>query len=301
MQLGLQVTNFTWPNGQAHLGDSFGVLVQRAERAGFTSLWVMDHFLRRPVELEMLEGWSALAFAAARTNRIKLGTLVTGVTHRHPGVLVKIATTLDVLSHGRAYFGIGAGWYEEEHRALGIPFPPVGERFERLEETIQIALQMWSGDDAPYRGKYYQLERPLNCPEAVHQPHPPILIGGGGEHRTLRLVARYADHWNLPNVPVVGDEEVQHKMEVLREYCQSIGRPFEQIEKSVLEVIHVRRDGRDGSLTPAAAVERCAKLASLGFDQVILCMMDEYYDLDTFDLLATEVIPAVEKLAVAGR
>jgi F420-dependent oxidoreductase-like protein len=311
MQLGLQVTNFTWPDGQAHLGDTFGLFVQRAERAGFASLWVMDHFLQsaqtdegthpRPVELEMLEAWSALAFAAARTNRIKLGTLVTGVTYRHPGILVKMATTLDVLSHGRAYFGIGAGWHEEEHRALGIPFPPVTERFERLEETLQIALQMWAGDDTPYRGKHYQLDRPLNYPQAVHKPHPPILLGGGGEHKTLRLVARYADHWNLPNVPVLGDEQVQHKLAVLRDYCQSIGRPYEQIEKSVLEGIHVSHDGRQGTITPAAAIERCALLASLGFDHVIFCMMFQYYDMETFDLLATEVIPAVEKIAVAGR
>jgi F420-dependent oxidoreductase-like protein len=301
MQLGLQITNFTWPDGQAQLGDSFGLFVQRAERAGFSSLWVMDHFFRRPIELEMLEGWSALAFAAARTNRIKLGTLVTGVTYRHPGVLVKVATTLDVLSHGRAYFGIGSAWYEQEHRGLGIPFPPQAERFERLEETVQIALRMWAGDERPFRGKHYQLDRPLNCPQAVQKPHPPILIGGGGERKTLRLVAQYADAWNLPNVPALDHEQIQHKVEMLREHCQAIGRPYEQIEKSILEDIHVSRDGRPGTITQAAAIERCAVLAALGFDQVILCLMDEYYDLETFDLLATDVIPAVAKLAVAGR
>lgn len=301
MKLGLQITNFTWPDGQAHLGDTFGLLAERAERAGFFSLWVMDHFFPRPAEQEMLEGWSALAFAAARTNRIKLGTLVTGVTYRHPGILVKIATTLDVLSHGRAYFGIGAAWNEEEHRGLGIPFPSVAERYERLEETLQIALQMWAGDETPYRGQHYQLDRPLNCPQAVQKPHPPILIGGGGEHKTLPLVARYADAWNLPNVPALSNEQVQHKLAILRDYCQSIGRPYEQIEKSILDSIHVSRDGRDGTITPAEAIERCAFLASLGIDQVILCMQFRYYDLETFDLIATEIIPAVQKIEVTGR
>jgi F420-dependent oxidoreductase-like protein len=301
MQVGLQITNFTWPDGQAHLGDTFGLFVQRAERAGFSSLWVMDHFFPRPAEMEMLEGWSALAFAAARTNRIKLGTLVTGVTYRHPGILVKLATTLDVLSHGRAYFGVGAAWNEEEHRGLGIPFPPVAERFERLEETLEIALQMWAGDESPYRGKHYQLDRPLNCPQAVQKPHPPILIGGGGEQKTLRLVARYADAWNLSNVPALSDEQVRHKLAALREYCQAIGRSDAQIEKSVLDSLHVSRDGRPGTITPEAAIQRCAWLASVGIDQVIFCMMFQYYDLETFDLLATEVIPAVEKIEVAGR
>src|SRR5918912_946940 len=169
MHLGLQVPDFTWSADQGQLGDTFAVIAQRAERAGLYSLWVMDHFFQLrvlgPPEHEMLEGWSALAFAAARTNRIKLGTMVTGVTYRHPGILIKTATTLDVLSHGRAYLGIGAAWNEEEHRGLGVPFPPLAERFERLEETLQIAHQMWSGKEQPFVGKHYRLERPLNNPQ----------------------------------------------------------------------------------------------------------------------------------------
>ncbi|HLH61978.1 MAG TPA: LLM class flavin-dependent oxidoreductase [Ktedonobacteraceae bacterium] len=168
MRLGLQVPNFTWPSGQANLGDTFGLIAQRAERAGLYSMWVMDHFFQipnvGPAENEMLEGWSALAFAAGRTNRIKLGTMVTGVTYRYPGILVKTATTLDVLSHGRAYLGIGAAWNEQEHRGLGVPFPPLKERFERLEEMLQIALRMWSGNEEAFNGKHYQLERPLSSP-----------------------------------------------------------------------------------------------------------------------------------------
>src|SRR5256712_1949480 len=192
MRLGLQVPIFTWPNGQSQLGKTFGEIAERADKAGLYSMWVMDHFFQigfaGPPENEMFEGWTALAFAAGKTSRIKLGTLVTGVTYRYPGILVKIATTLDVLSQGRAYFGVGAAWNEEEHQGLGVPFPPVAERFERLEATLQIALQMWAGDDKPYQGKHYQLARPLNSPQAVQRPHPPILIGGRGEPKTLRLV-----------------------------------------------------------------------------------------------------------------
>src|SRR5205823_12864532 len=175
MRIGLQVTNFTWPNYQGSLGETFALVAQLAEQAGLFSLWVMDHFFQipgvGPAEHEMLEGYSALAFAAARTNRIKLGTMVTGVTYRYPGLLVKTVTTLDVLSGGRAYFGVGAAWNEEEHRGLGVPFPPLKERFERLEELLQITHQMWSGEEAPYDGNHYHLGRILNHPQVVSKPH----------------------------------------------------------------------------------------------------------------------------------
>src|SRR5438874_5331251 len=168
MRIGLQVTSFTWPNKQGSLGETFGLIAQRAERAGLFSLWVMDHFFQisgvGPAEHEMLEGYSALAFASARTNRIKLGTMITGVTYRYPGLLVKTVTTLDVLSGGRAYLGIGAAWYEREALGLGVGFPPLKERFERLEEALQIAHQMWSGKVAAYQGKHYQLAETLNQP-----------------------------------------------------------------------------------------------------------------------------------------
>jgi F420-dependent oxidoreductase-like protein len=302
MRLGLQVPNFTWPNGQANLGDTFGLIAERAERAGLYSLWVMDHFFQipnvGPSENEMLEGYSALSFAAGRTNRIKLGTMVTGVTYRHPGILVKTVTTLDVLSHGRAYLGIGAAWNEEEHRGLGVPFPPLAERFERLEEALQIALQMWAGDEKPYEGKYYQLARPLNSPQAVQKPHPPILIGGSGERKTLRLVAQYGDACNL--FARLGKDQLQHKLDTLRDHCQSVGRPYEQIEKTTLDSFSLTRDGRDGTTTPAEAIERFAELAAMGIDQAIFSLRN-VYDLEPFDLLATEIVPAVEKIPVAGR
>ncbi|HLV98804.1 MAG TPA: LLM class F420-dependent oxidoreductase [Ktedonobacterales bacterium] len=301
MRLGLQVPNFTFPNGQSHLGDTFGVIAERAERAGLYSLWVMDHFFQirgvGPAENEMLEGWSALAFAAGRTNRIKLGTMVTGITYRHPGILVKTATTLDVLSHGRAYFGIGAAWNEEEHKGLGVPFPPLKERFERLEETLQIALQMWAGDEKPYEGKHYQLERPLNVPQSVQRPHPPILIGGGGEEKTLRMVAQYADACNL--FGRLGTDAIKHKLEVLQAHCQRLGRPYEQIEKTSLDTIKLSRDGSDGSLTPAAAIDFFGGLAELGFDQALF-NTSQAHELEFFDLLA-EIVPEVEKITPAGR
>jgi F420-dependent oxidoreductase-like protein len=302
MRLGLQVPNYTWPSGQENLGDTFGLIAQRAERAGLYSMWVMDHFFQirgvGPAENEMLEGWSALAFAAGRTNRIKLGTMVTGVTYRHPGILVKTATTLDVLSHGRAYLGIGAAWNEEEHAGLGVPFPPLAERFERLEETLQIAHQMWSDEETPFEGKHYHLARPLNSPQPVQKPHPPILIGGSGERKTLRLVAQYGDACNF--FARLGKDQLQHKLDVLRDHCQSIGRPYEEIEKTTLDTIHLTRDGRNGTTTPAAAIEHFASLAAMGIDQVIF-NMPNVYDLEPFDLLATEIVPAVEKIQVAGR
>lgn len=302
MRLGLQVPNFTWQQDQGLLGDTFGLIAERAERAGFYSLWVMDHFFQigfvGPSENEMLEGWTALAFAAGRTNRLKLGTMVTGVTYRYPGILVKTATTLDVLSHGRAYFGIGAAWNEEEHKGLGVPFPPLAERFERLEETLQIAHQMWQGNEQPYHGKHYKLERPLNSPRAVQTPHPPILIGGGGERKTLRLVAQYGDACNL--FARMGHDELRRKLDILRDHCASLGRDYNEIEKTTLDVMHLTRDGRNNTLSPSAAIDHFAKLAEQGVDQAIFSMPN-VNELEPFDVLANQIVPAVEKIAVAGR
>jgi F420-dependent oxidoreductase-like protein len=302
MRLGLQVPVFTYPQGQEQLGDMFGLIAERAERAGFYSLWVMDHFFQigfaGAPEMEMLEGWSALAFAAGRTNRIKLGTMVTGVTYRYPGILVKTATTLDVLSQGRAYFGIGAAWNEEEHQGLGVPFPPLAERFERLEETLQIARQMWKGDEAPFEGKHYQLKRLLNSPQAVQKPHPPILIGGSGEKKTLRLVAKYGDACNL--FAMMGDDTLQHKLDVLKAHCEAEGRSYSEIEKTTLTTFNLTRDGRDGTVSPAQAIDLFASQAKLGIDQTIFSLQN-VSDYEPFEVLATEVVPVVEKIAVAGR
>lgn len=302
MRLGLQVPNFTWPGGQAQLGQTFGLIAERAERAGLYSFWVMDHFFQirsvGPAENEMLEGYTALAFAAGRTSRIKLGTMVTGVTYRHPGILVKTVTTLDVLSQGRAYLGIGAAWNEQEHRGLGVPFPPLAERFERLEETLQIAHQMWAGNEEPYEGRYYHLERPLSSPQPVQKPHPPILIGGTGERKTLRLVAQYADACNIfARLP---RNEIEHKLEVLQEHCQAVGRPYSEIEKTSLSNYTLTRDGRNGTTTPSALLDNLNQLAEMGFDQAIFSL-NNVYEAEPFELLASEVVPLAEKIHVADR
>lgn len=302
MRVGLQVPRFHWSGGPEQIGRTFGDIARRAEDAGFYSFWVMDHFFQirsqGPKEEEMLEGYSALSFAAGKTERIRLGTLVTGVTYRYPGILVKTATTLDVLSGGRAYFGVGAAWNEEEHRGLGVPFPPLSERFERLEELLQIALQMWSGEAQPYTGKHYHLANALNVPNALQRPHPPILIGGSGEQKTLRLVAQYADACNLFSSLQPG--VLEHKLDVLRGHCEKLGRPYEQIEKTTLGTLHLSRSGGNGTQSPAEAVAYFQRLAALGIDQAIV-NMPNVSDPDVFKLLATEVIPAVTELPVAGR
>jgi F420-dependent oxidoreductase-like protein len=302
MRVGLQVNDFTWPTGQARLGEEFGAIAERAEQAGFYSLWVMDHFYQigglGPAEHEMLEAYTTLGFAAGRTSRIKLGTMVTGITYRYPGILIKTVTTLDVLSGGRAYFGVGAAWNEEEHVGLGVPFPPLKERFEWLEDTLQLAHQMWSGEDKPFEGKHAHLGRTLNSPQVISKPHPPILIGGTGEQKTLKFVAQYGDACNL--FARMGDDIVTHKLDVLRGHCEALGRPYEEIEKTSLDSMRISRDGADGSLTPAQAIERFAHMASLGFDQALISVRP-VTDPVTFELLGAEIIPEVEKMRPAGR
>ncbi|HKV85413.1 MAG TPA: LLM class F420-dependent oxidoreductase [Ktedonobacterales bacterium] len=301
MRLGLQVPSFTWPNGQAQLGDTFAHIAREAERAGVYSFWVMDHFYQirnvGPAENEMLESWTALGFAAGVTNRIKLGTMVTGVTYRNPGLLVKTATTLDVLSHGRAYFGVGAAWNEDEHKGYGVPFPPLKERFERLEDALKLAHQMWEGNDEPFHGKHVTAERPLNNPRQVSRPHPPILIGGGGEQKTLRLVAKYGDACNF--FARLGDEVLNHKLDVLRQRCAEVGRSYEAIEKTSLDHSSLTRSGGDGQ-TAAALVAQCRHLAEMGFDQAIISLRN-VSEPQVFDILANEVVPQVSAIEVKGR
>src|SRR5512140_68922 len=231
MKIGLQVPNFTYPGGTEQIRPVLADIARAADEAGFYSLWVMDHSFQigsrdrestlGPPEDPMLEGYSTLSYFAAITERVKLGALVTGVIYRFPGILIKTVTTLDVLSGGRAYFGIGAAWNESESRGLGVPFPAPKERLERLEETLQIAKQMWSGNDGAYRGRHYQLERTLCNPMPLSKPHPPIMIGGSGEQKTLRLVAQYGDGCNL--YARMGAETIRHKLEVLKRHCDKVG------------------------------------------------------------------------------
>ncbi|MBO0682179.1 MAG: LLM class F420-dependent oxidoreductase, partial [Candidatus Dormibacteraeota bacterium] len=220
MRIGLQIPSFTWAGGPQRLGADLASIAQTGEGAGFESIWVMDHLFQirsmgKP-EQEMLEAYTTLGFLAGHTSRARLGTMVTAAVYRHPGMLCKQVTSLDVLSGGRAWLGIGAAWNEKEAQGLGIPFPPLGERFERLEETLRICLQMWAGERTPFEGRHYSLADPLNSPQALSRPHPPILIGGGGERKTLRLVARYADACNLFAGP-----QVAHKLDVLRRHCEA--------------------------------------------------------------------------------
>jgi F420-dependent oxidoreductase-like protein len=290
MRLGLDINNFTWPGGDAAIGSTFASVVKRAEDAGFYSAWVMDHFYQLefngPPDDPMLEAYSALSYAAGVTSRIKLGTMVTGVTYRYPGILVKQVTTLDVLSGGRAYFGVGAAWYEREHHDLGAPFPPISERFELLEENVQLALQMWSGEIKPFQSKHLNLPEPICRPLPVSKPHPPILIGGGGEKKTLRLVAKYADACNLFVSP-----ELPHKLEVLREHCAAEGRLYEEIEKTVFYSPDPTLDGVAGALE---------EFARLGVDQVIVSLQN-VYEPGVIETFAERAVPVAEGLVIAGR
>lgn len=235
MDIGLHIPHFDWPEGTAGMADTLGRVAERVDEGGFSSLSVMDHWFQMdqyaPATDPMLEGYTTLAWLAAKTSNVQLRLLVTGVTYRYPGLLAKTVTTVDVLSGGRAELGIGAAWYEREHLGLGVPFPSVAERFEQLEETLQICLQMWSDNDGPYEGKHYQLAETLNSPQAISQPHPPIMIGGMGEKKTLRLVAKYGDACNLFSI---GHEEVAAKLEILRQHCENEGTDYDAIAKTML-------------------------------------------------------------------
>jgi F420-dependent oxidoreductase-like protein len=233
MQVDLHCWRFDWAGTPARIGPGVADLATRAEAIGVRTLSFMDHYFQMeaaaPAEHPMLEGYSALGFVAGKTQRLRLRLLVTGVTYRHPGLLAKNVTTVDVLSGGRCELGIGAAWYEREHKGLGVPFPPLAERFERLEEAIQICLQMWSDSNGPYEGKHYKLAETLCEPRPVSQPRPRILIGGSGERKTLRMVAQYADACNIMGEP----EQVAHKIDVLRRHCDALGRDINEIEVTV--------------------------------------------------------------------
>jgi len=311
VRLGLQIPFFTWPGGPAKLGETYGRIVQNAEAAGFYSVWVMDHFFQiqgvGPKELDMLEGYTALGYAASLTKRVKLGTMVTGITYRYPGLLIKTVTTLDVLSAGRAYFGVGAAWNEEEHNGLGVPYPPLKQRFQMLEETLQMAQQMWSENNGPFEGEHLHLGETLNVPNTLQEPHPPILIGGTGEEKTFRLIAKYGDACNI----FARDPDfVRQKYAVLQQRCEEIGRPYSEIEKTTLSSILMTKDGQRPAgiqapewiqaMTPQQVIEHFHQLAEAGTDHGIFNAPGVEAP-DFFELWTQEVIPAVEKLVPAGR
>jgi F420-dependent oxidoreductase-like protein len=278
MQVGIGITNFSWSIPVDEIGPTVSRLARTADEAGFDSLWVMDHLFQirisgLPPESPMPEAYATLSFLAGQTQRIRLGTLVTAVPYRHPGVLIKTVTALDVLSGGRTIFGIGAGapynipptgpgtTFEAE--GLGLPFLSLAERFEQLEELLQIAHQMWRGDETPYDGRHYQLVRPLNSPNSVQRPHPPILIGGSGERKTLRMVAQYADACNLFDLPGAGfADNLGHKLTVLRDHCTAHGRDYADIEKTVTTQFD--------PTNISALVHHLAELAALGIDHALM-------------------------------
>jgi len=292
MKFGLQINSFTWPGGPAAIGPTLGRVTRAADDAGFDSIWVMDHFFQirglGPPEAPMLEGMTALGFMAASSAKARLGLMVGGIHYRMPGMWIKATTTLDVLSGGRAWFGIGAAWNEEESAGLGFPMPPLGRRFEWLEDTLQMAHAMWSGGTGTgerFEGKHVTATRLLNSPQAISKPRPPIMIGGGGEQKTLRLVAQYADACNVFG----GPERIAHKYAVLREHCERLGRPYEEIERSTLQSVDLDRQ------SPTEIVDYFGALAEAGAQHVLFSLRG-VADTTRLERLSAEVFPQLRDL-----
>jgi F420-dependent oxidoreductase-like protein len=294
VKFGLQVPSFTWPGGTPELAPTLERVVRTADEVGFDSIWVMDHLFQirgvGQVDEPMLEGWTALGFIAAHTKRARIGLMVGGIPYRLPAIWVKAATTLDVLTGGRAWLGLGAAWNQQESDALGIPFPPLGVRFEQLEETLRIAHEMFEGEIGSQRafdGRQFHATRLLNSPQSISRPRVPIMIGGGGEQKTLRLVAQYADATNVFG----GPESIHHKYEVLRRHCEAVGRPFDEIERSTLQGnLRLSRDGSKGTSTPDQVVEWFAELGDAGA-QHILFSVGDVWQTDALELFGSTVIP----------
>lgn len=315
MKLGLYCNSFAWSGGDESIGRDLAEMARDAEAAGFRSFWLMDHFFQLPrhgkLDDPMLEAYTTLGYLAGVTNRIQLGTMVTGVTYWHPSVLVKMVSALDVLSGGRATLGIGAAWFEQEHDGLGILFPPLAERFERLAETLQIAHVMWSGRVEQFHGRHYQLDASLCQPLPLQRPHPPILVGGRGERKTLRLVAKYGDACNftlfdhLPNLSAPSAlAEVEHKLSVLRDHCQTENRAYDTIERTVFGWLPIVADDQVGGVSPDAAIGVFERYAALGVDELMIAtstLMPDGPDPTLFSLFTDEIVRRVSALAVAGR
>jgi F420-dependent oxidoreductase-like protein len=290
MKLGLHISNFTWPEGPERLAPTLAEIASAADEAGFERISVMDHLWQigvvGPPEMEMLEAYTTLGFLAAHTRRAKLLTLVTGVVYREPGLLAKAVTTLDVLSGGRAILGIGAAWNADESAGLGLPFPPTKERFERLEEALRICRRMFDGDETAFHGEHYTLTRPLNSPLPLSRPRPPILVGGGGEKKTLLLVAKYADACNLFPGP-----ELQHKLDVLKRHCDTVGRDYDEIEKTVLYRFAVGERGEK----VGEVIDDMRRFAEMGVTVTHGGVRDAW-DTKRFELFRDEIVPAAEAL-----
>jgi F420-dependent oxidoreductase-like protein len=289
MRIGLQIPQFR-PSTPETMRNWLTETIQTVDQGGFDSLWVMDHFFQLggwlgKAETEMIEGYTTLGFFAGITEKVKIGLLVGGVIYRHPAVVIKMVSTLDVLSGGRAYFGIGAAWYQHETESLGMHFPPTKERFEQLEEILQIAKHMWSGDTTPYEGKHFKLPYPINNPQPLSKPHPPILIGGMGPKKTLRFVAKYGNACNF-----FGRSEVKvlkERLEILKKHCEDLGRPYEEIEKTVLQTA----DLEGGSTQDVIANGK--DLEKLGFEHIIFNLKGQYTP-EALELFTDEIIPGLK-------
>jgi F420-dependent oxidoreductase-like protein len=298
VKIGLQISSFSWPGGAAAIAPTLATLVRAADDAGFDSIWVMDHFFQiRSVgrrEEPMLEGMTTLGFMAAHSERARLGLMVGGVHYRYPGLWVKATTTLDILSGGRAWLGIGAAWNEDESRGLGFPFPPLGERFEMLDETLRIAHAMFEGErgsEGSFSGRHYRAERLLNSPQSLSRPRVPIMIGGGGEKKTLRLVAQYADACNVFGAP----EAIARKYAILADHCAAVGRDPDEIERSTLQNVRIGTDRATGTESPARIVDRFGDLADAGAQHVIVSV-NTLADPGPLEVLGRDVIPQLRSL-----
>ena len=304
MKLGVQINRYQAVGDGSTIASTFADRAVWADQAGVSTLFVMDHFFQLDsngsVDDPMLEAYAVLSYAAALTKHIQLGQMVLGVTYRHPGVLVKTASTLDVLSGGRTYFGIGAAWFEREHLGLGVEFPPLKTRFEQLEETLQIAKQMWSGDKRPYEGKHFQLAEPICQPQPVSRPHPKILVGGSGEQKTLRLVAQYGDACNII-LREPGMEYLRHKLDVLKAHCDAIGRDYSEIEITTMGGFRpLSRSGAEGTMSPQEAIDMFGSLAGEGVDQALLgiTLVDAP---ESRDVVANDIVPVIGGITPYGR
>jgi F420-dependent oxidoreductase-like protein len=297
MKFGLQVRSFTWPGGDAAIGETLGAVTRRADEVGFDSIWVMDHFFQIPsvgqTEEPMLEGWTALGFMAGNSKQARLGLMVGGVHYRKPGLWIKAATTLDVLSGGRAWLGLGAGWNEDESLALGFDFPPLRERFELLEDSLRMAHGMFEGErgsEERFEGTHLTARRLLNSPQSLSRPRIPIMVGGGGEKKTLRLVAQYADACNIFGRD---PEFVRAKFAVLREHCEAVGRPYEEIERTALVAVDL------SAQSTGQVVDHFGGLAEVGVQHIIMGVAN-VDQVDQLDTLAKEVFPGVKEAVPAA-
>jgi F420-dependent oxidoreductase-like protein len=298
MKVGLQICSFTWPGGAEAIGPTLARIVQDADEMGFDSIWVMDHFFQirgvGRIEEPMLEGMTTLGFMAAHSKRARLGLMVGGIHYRYPGLWVKATTTLDVLSGGRAWLGIGAAWNQEESRALGFPFPPLGERFEMLEETLRIAHEMFEGErgsERTFHGRQFRAERLMNTPQSISRPRIPIMVGGGGEKKTLRLVAQYADACNVFGSP----EGIARKFAILDEHCAAVGRDPREIERSTLQNVRLGPPSSARTESPQQVVDRFGELWDAGAEHIIFELKDAH-ELAYWDALGRDVLPALHAI-----